>query len=160
MTWMRVAIGVLLFLSLAFVITSCSTAPPTAEELWLNPLPIPDFMGGVAPGFVSDGKGMCFQINPGILFEPGDAAGPLNEHIIANLTITVDGRAVLQDDINIAQGLELYGSSLGTYGGVIVFCFRVDTYEPNTLHIATVQVPTTSGRKVYSHSWAFSPIDP
>ncbi|HEX2905909.1 MAG TPA: hypothetical protein VHO69_03565 [Phototrophicaceae bacterium] len=123
----------------------------------------PDFVIDVS--FVSGNypsDELCIEISQEKLWEAGNEANELSQHLSQKSHITVDGQVVPQDDIvawvwaTIHFEYDETGTYSGSYGGEISFCFEIGFVAPGT-HTAVFETQTMSG-KPYSYTWGFDVV--
>ncbi|HEX2905908.1 MAG TPA: hypothetical protein VHO69_03560 [Phototrophicaceae bacterium] len=123
----------------------------------------PDFVidvRSVSGNYPSDE--MCIEISQEKLWEAGNEAGDLSQHLSQKSHIMVDGQVVPQDDIiawvyltyNLMKDKET--GEFGSVGGEISFCFEIGFVAPG-MHTAVLETQTMSG-KPYSYTWGFDVV--
>jgi hypothetical protein len=131
------------------------------RELIANPLPTPEFINTLQPypGQVGPFAGLvCFTIVDEPLWEPGNQADMLDKHLLSHLQLTVDNEVIRStpSSQSVLQMLgakyDIQGESIGTFGGSIRTCFKLDLGQGP--HTANVRVVTLSGVP-YTYEWAF-----
>jgi hypothetical protein len=170
---------------LCFALSSCSfdvsifDVDTTSEfdTLKAKPLPLPNFIGGLAPspgatGVFIDGlppyfvkeqfaKGICISLNEGAdeLWEPGDPPEKTDSFWRSHLQLKLDGDAIpfRSDQPLVYLGSYIVersaqGQIIRKFSAAISTCFTTDLAIGR--HVATVAV-TTNTRRTYSYSWAF-----
>jgi hypothetical protein len=137
-----------------------SSFSPTAESLMNRPLPTPDYMTfSPFPGKIGPAEKICLEIYPSEIWEPGDSADVLDNHIDANMTLWLDrqqmSRQFREPFFRIGILIDKYdgnGKFAGSHGGPIYGCYSVNLAVG--LHIASFEIVSTSGVR-YLYTWAF-----
>ena len=127
-------------------------------------------LGGIVAyhGRLTFPEELCVSVNERKLWEPGDTAGMLQDHLqnSANYTITVDDETLIPGNGHVVweTGLSLNilfdeekrqagtYEPIGSYGD-IAYCFETASV-PVGRHTATVAITSVSGIP-YSLSWQF-----
>ncbi len=120
---------------------------PTAESLMRQPAPTPDYMFVEPfPGKVGPAERICVDLLSNRLREPGDKSDALSLHLERNTRLILDGQLIPEKYLASFLITGLGGA------GILSGCFSVNLALG--LHIATIQVTSTSG-VLYSYTWAF-----
>lgn len=137
-----------------------SSPSSTAESLYANPSPLPEFITDVvAESHMFFSRAICITINQEPLWVRGYTAEEIYDHMVAHLRFTVDGDMVPNSEVEIMVAPMAYPvydenhAVIGLYGGPATACFDSTQFEPG-LHVAAVELKDLSGRES-SYTWAF-----
>lgn len=100
-------------------------------------------------------EAVCIGLNMLELWEIGDVADELNQHILENARATFNGETVPLDYrggvfANFAPVYGENGEFLGSYGNVTL-CYTLDDLDKGTYEVV-LQIPTTSGEQ-HRYQW-------
>jgi hypothetical protein len=130
----------------------------TAEELWADPLPLPDVITNV-PTHVSlsdyyQQPRPRIEIDDNVLWEPS----PLDEYLVLQETtcITVNGRPILSLSFSQLLSSTFRLQPDGTYDeqGIGTEILPNFSHLEPGLHVATIRFEFITGTE-YTHQWAF-----
>jgi hypothetical protein len=150
---------------------------PEFDSLIEKPLPLPNFISGLAPYPGATGtftnalppfyvkghyaKGICISLNEGAdeLWEPGDPPEKTDSFWRSHLRLTLDRDAIpfRNDQPLIFLGDYIVerssqGQTIRKFSAALSTCFKTDLTIGK--HVALVSV-TTTAKRTYSYSWAF-----
>ena len=123
------------------------------------------------PGFIADIKQsvnsiypeeMCVYLDESNLWEEGNYAEDLQDHLQNTVILSIDGQNVEQDNYYSVSGLTINvvldedDKPIGTYSD-ITYCLNVGELVSG-LHTARIKVTTLSGVR-HSYSWEFEIVE-
>ena len=142
--------------------TVSSPLQATAETLYANPQPQPDFVIDVdvaSGGGIFFDQAVCMVIDQEPFWTEGHNTDALRDHWMANLHFTLDDQTVSESDIESKRVLMAYPvfdddlNIVGFYGGPVTICANTENLDVG-LHLASVRIVDISGRE-HIFEWAF-----
>jgi hypothetical protein len=120
------------------------------------------------PGFVgslqafSDLGKVCVEVDQGVIWEPGDHAGELWRHILANTEFQIESRFINYERpvfgwATLTVGFNTNGQVAGDYGGAMGFCYIVNGL-PTGSYNSSIRVVSRSGVE-HTYVWSITVED-
>jgi hypothetical protein len=99
---------------------------------------------------------MCIAISQRSVWEPGNTATQLYEHITSSVKVTIDDQEI-ERIANQSRTIEISviedGQVVGSHGSTLDLCFSVAGLATGN-HVGNMQIVSSSGR-MFSYDWEF-----
>jgi hypothetical protein len=143
------------------MVFSCTFASHPTEEtatLFSRPEPTPAFLFNVSPlpgASVTSPQFICASINQSEVWEEGNQADQLSEHLVSNTKMVIDDHPVSRDNTYYYDPFDLIAKPTGTSSSYLSVCTKQNLEKG--IHRVVLETSTLSGKRLI-YSWAFELI--
>lgn len=138
----------------------CRTSPEAVSQtqtLYLSPIPVPKYLDFVSPlpgEQIMSPSRTCIGINYAYIWEPGNQADDLSNHLKSNTLLALDSVGIGNAVLVFSNLGGLISRPDGSHVGLLVVCTDSEWELAKGLHLVSMTTKTMSGKEL-SYEWAF-----